>query len=156
MYKWRGASLGLPKHAAAGVFSDTGECAASDKSFQTRLVFEGGTHFLKKLHAHRSVLQPGGGYAPHADPYDVLIALFEGTVQTMGRTVTAPAFLYHPAGSLHGIRALSESPARYLVVEMHGAEPRDDRGRRRIQAEWSMVGASTARISADWTVRRFP
>lgn len=156
MYKWQGAPLGLAAHAPAGVFIDGGEPARSDQAFQTRLVFEGGTHFLKKLHAHRSVLLPGGGYEPHADPYDVMIALLSGTVSTMGTRVTAPAFFYHPAGSLHGIRALGDIPARYLVVEMHGAEARDARGRKQAGAEWSMSGASTARLSPDWTARRIP
>ena len=102
------------------------------------------------------MLLPGGGYEPHADPYDVTIALLSGTVSTMGIRVTAPAFFYHPAGSLHGIRALGDSPAKYLVIEMHGDAAQDARGRKRAGAEWSIGGASTARLSPDWTARRIP
>ncbi len=154
MFKWRGTSLGLTPHAAAGVFLDGNESVSTGKPFQTKLVFEGATHFLNKLHVHRSVLLPGGGYEPHADPYDVLIVLFQGTVRTMGRTMTAPAFFYHPAGSLHGIRALGERPARYLAVEMHGAEERDARGRERARADWSMADEFTLLPGPNWTAWR--
>lgn len=154
MFKWRGTSLGLTPHAAAGVFLDGNESASADKPFQTKLVFEGATHFLNKLHAHRSVLLPGGGYEPHADPYDVLIVLFQGTVRTMGRTMTAPAFFYHPVGSLHGIRALADSPARYLVVEMHGAKEMDARGRERARPDWSMADEFTLLPGPNWTAWR--
>ena len=154
MFKWRGKPLGLTPHAAAGVFREDSEPAQAGRPFETKPVFEGPTHFLKKLHAHRSVLLPGGGYEPHADPYDVLITLFQGTVRTMGRTMTAPACFYHPAGSLHGIRALGERPARYLVVEMHGPEERDARGRKRSSADWSMTDEFTLLPGPNWRAWR--
>ena len=154
MFKWRGTPLGLALHAASGVFRHGNQTASVGKPFQTKLVFEGATHFLNKLHVHRSVLLPGGGYEPHADPYDVLIVLFQGAVRTMGRTMTAPAFFYHPAGSLHGIRTLGETPARYLVVEMHGAEERDARGRERARADWSMADEFTLLPGPNWKAWR--
>lgn len=154
MCKWNGAPLGLAPHAAAGVFHDGNDPGQTGKSFQTRFVFEGATHFLKKLHAHRSVLLPGGGYEPHADPYDVVIVLLQGTVRTMGRTMTGPAFFYHPAGTLHGIRALGDSPARYLVIEMHGARERDARGRERAKADWTMTDEATFLPGQNWKAWR--
>ncbi|MGE0237289.1 MAG: cupin domain-containing protein [Parvibaculaceae bacterium] len=154
MYKWRGAPLGLTEHAPAGVFIDGDRPARPDKAYQTELVFQGGTHFLEKLHAHRSVLLPGGGYEPHADPYDVMIALLSGTVETLGTVVTAPAFLYHPAGSLHGIRGIGHSPARYLVIEMHGAAARDARGRARSRPNLSMADEFVIMPDRRWSVWR--
>lgn len=154
MCKWRGTSLGLAAHAVSGVYPDGSPPAQADKPFQTQPVFEGATHFLRKLHAHRSVLLPGGGYEPHADPYDVMIVLREGTVRTMGQTMTAPAFFYHPAGTLHGIRAVGDSPARYLVVEMHGAEERDAKGRERPRADWSMADKFAVLPGQNWKAWR--
>jgi hypothetical protein len=60
----------------------------------------------------------------------------------MGQTMTAPAFCYHPAGSLHGIRAIGDRPARYLVIEMHGE---------RARADWSMADEFTATPGRSWT-----
>jgi mannose-6-phosphate isomerase-like protein (cupin superfamily) len=146
MLKWRGTPLGLTQHVPPGVFLDEGNRVSDGgKPFQIKLVFEGATHFLTKLHAHRSVLLPGGGYEPHADPYDVMIVLIEGSVRTMDRTMTAPAFFYHPAGSLHGIRNVGHGPAGYLVVEMHG--------KRRSEA-WSMGDEFTAQPGGSWTAWR--
>jgi mannose-6-phosphate isomerase-like protein (cupin superfamily) len=155
MFKWRGTSLGLTPHAPPGVFFGEGDDSfGANKPLRTKLVFEGATHFLKKLHVHRSVLTSGGGYEPHADPYDVMIVLIQGTVRTMGQTMSAPAFFYHPAGSLHGIRALGDDPAKYLVVEMHGAAARDAQGRERRAADWSMADEFTATPGRGWKAWR--
>jgi hypothetical protein len=64
--------------------------------------------------------------------------------------MAAPAFFYHPAGSLHGIRALGETPARYLVVEMDGVEERDARGHARARANWSMAEEFTLLPGPNW------
>jgi mannose-6-phosphate isomerase-like protein (cupin superfamily) len=154
MLRWRGAALGLAPHLASGVFARQGNVSRqTGKPFQTSLVFEGKTHFLNKLHVHRSLLMPGGGYEPHADPYDVMIVLLDGMVQTLGETVTAPAFFYHPAGSPHGIRALGERPAEYLVVELHGSADKDRRGRR-TSANWSTADQFTATPGKRWKAWR--
>jgi quercetin dioxygenase-like cupin family protein len=155
MFRWRGAPLGLTPHLASGVFTrERNVSRQTGKHFQTRLTFEGKTHFLNNLHVHRSLLMPGGGYEPHADPYDVMIVLLDGMVQTLGETMTAPAFFYHPAGSLHGIRALGEQPAEYLVVELHGSADVDRRGRRRANPNWSTADHFTAAPGKRWKAWR--
>jgi mannose-6-phosphate isomerase-like protein (cupin superfamily) len=91
------------------------------KQFDTALVLEGRTGLLDLLHVHLSEAKPGGGYAEHQDKHDVALLLFEGTVKTMGRDVKAPAVVLYPAMSLHGLSGAGTTPARYMVVEFHGA-----------------------------------
>jgi quercetin dioxygenase-like cupin family protein len=83
-------------------------------------VFETPSRWLDRVHCHTSVIRPDVGYAAHRDRYDVAIILLAGTIETLGRTVEAPAVLYHPAGELHGLRAVGADPARYLVFELDG------------------------------------
>jgi len=81
------------------------------------------TLWLDILHSHFAVRTPGFGYDAHADDHDVAIILLDGNVTTLGRTVKAPAMIYHPAGKLHGLVNTGEVPARYLVFEFHRAPP---------------------------------
>jgi uncharacterized cupin superfamily protein len=155
MLKWRGSALGHMSHVPPGVFLRKGSVPSrTSVPFQTRLIFEGKTHFLDRLHVHRSLVMPGGGYEPHADPHDVMIVLLEGTIQTMGQTMTAPAFFYHPADSLHGLRASGDRPAEYLVVEFHGSAERNARGRASAAADWSMTDRFTATPGEKWRAWR--
>lgn len=123
MFKWRGTPLGLENHVKTAVFRDTDQKAGTDKQgFRSELLFEGPTHFLKKLHVHRSYVLPNNGYEPHEDAHDVLITLIEGKLETMGEIIEAPALLYHPAGTPHGLQSVGVHPARYIVTEMHGLD----------------------------------
>lgn len=88
--------------------------------FQSRCVFEGRTQHLRKLHCHVTTLQPGCGYRPHADPYDVAIIVLEGTVGTLGREVGPHGVVFYAAGRPHGMRNVGTVPAKYLVFEFHG------------------------------------
>lgn len=90
------------------------------KQFNTLPVLEGQTGLLDLLHIHLSEAKFGGGYREHQDKHDVALLLFQGTVKTMGREVTAPAVVLYPANALHGLSGASDTPARYLVVEFHG------------------------------------
>jgi len=90
------------------------------EGMRRRLVFEGRTAYLKKLHCHVSTLAPQAGYAPHADPYDVIIVVLEGRIETLGRTASAHAVIFYAAGEPHGIRNPSATaPAHYAVFELH-------------------------------------
>ena len=51
---------------------------------QSRLIFEGRSRFLAKLRAHATVLDPGGGYAPHRDAYDVAVVLLARVITKLG------------------------------------------------------------------------
>ena len=75
---------------------------------------------LSKLHCHVTELQPGAGYAPHADEHDVMIVVLSGIVETLGQTVTRNGAIYYSAGELHGMRNVGEELARYFVLEFHG------------------------------------
>jgi mannose-6-phosphate isomerase-like protein (cupin superfamily) len=121
MFKWRSSPLGLENQVGSGIYRDPSPISdPRDTKFRSKLIFEGPTHFLTKLHVHRSYVLTGGGYEPHVDDYDVLITLLDGKLTTMGKTIEAPALLCHPAGISHGLHSVGESPARYIVVEMHG------------------------------------
>jgi hypothetical protein len=91
-------------------------------SYRTKLLFEGPTQCLRRLHCHISLLEPGAGYDPHADAYDVAIVVLDGKVETLGQRVGPHATIFHPAGQLHGIRNPGTVPARYVVFEFHGAQ----------------------------------
>jgi mannose-6-phosphate isomerase-like protein (cupin superfamily) len=71
-----------------------------------------------RISAHYSRLLPGAGYEPHKDLHDVLIILFEGTVETIGKNVTAPAVAFFASGFPHGLKNSENIPANYIVFEM--------------------------------------
>ncbi len=97
---------------------DNGAVDAS-APIQMRRLFEGPTSFLGRLHAHVTTLQPGAGYAPHVDAYDVAILTLSGTVETLGERVEANSVIYYAAGEAHGMRNVGRGVARYLVFEFH-------------------------------------
>jgi quercetin dioxygenase-like cupin family protein len=100
------------------------DCRQKEKqqaAFQYPLVFEGSTAYLKKLHCHVTTLSPQAGYAPHKDPYDVVIIVLEGEVETLGRRVGPHNVIFYAAGDPHGMRNPShETTAYYIVFEFHG------------------------------------
>jgi len=83
-------------------------------------VFEGSTDFLPRFHCHVSALAPGGGYPPHADPYDVAIILLEGEIETLGLRAEPRAVITYPAGVEHGMHNPGEVTAKYVVFEFQG------------------------------------
>jgi mannose-6-phosphate isomerase-like protein (cupin superfamily) len=93
---------------------------ANAAGFRTRKLLDGPTGVLRKLHAHASLLEPGAGYAPHADAYDVAIVVLEGEVETLGQRVGPGGTIFHSAGQMHGICNPGNVRARYVVFEFHG------------------------------------
>ncbi|WP_176730414.1 cupin domain-containing protein [Devosia insulae] len=120
MLKWINAGKLPNRSAARRAFVKAGAAIGSAAPGIGAPLFEGRTRWLKRLQAHASTLAPGAGYAPHADRHDVAILLLSGSVETLGREVTAPALFYHPANTQHGIRATGTAPARYLAFELGG------------------------------------
>jgi quercetin dioxygenase-like cupin family protein len=120
MFKWRAASE-KPEQLLGPTFFHFDRAALPDSSegFAPHLLFEGATAHLSKLHAHITQLQPGAGYPPHADEYDVAIVVLSGRVETLGRTVESHSVIYYSAGELHGMKNAGEAIARYLVFEFH-------------------------------------
>lgn len=93
---------------------------SKDSGMGMRILLEGQTHYLRKLHSHRTLISPGRGYATHADAHDVGIVLIQGKVETLGQEVQAPAFVYYAAGEMHGLKNIGEQEADYVVFEFHG------------------------------------
>jgi uncharacterized cupin superfamily protein len=118
MFKWHSGIADSGEPLPTSVFHyDTG--LAPIKPMNQQLVFQQATHSLGKLHAHLTVLQPGAGYAAHADAYDVAILLLAGEVETVGERVTPFGIIYYSAGELHGMQNVGSVPAVYLVFEFH-------------------------------------
>ena len=93
---------------------------AEDQAWKSYKCFDGQTRYLRKIKSHCSIVAPGQGYEPHADAYDVAILLYEGSVETLGQTVSAPSLIYYAMGEPHGMRNTGNTIARYVVIEFHG------------------------------------
>lgn len=102
--------------------------SAAERTFSWTMLFEGPTRHLQKLHAHATVLQPGGGYDAHVDPYDVVIVTLEGEVRADGRRVGPNSVIICPGGQPHGMQNVGRRRARYLAFELHGADGRESAG----------------------------
>jgi mannose-6-phosphate isomerase-like protein (cupin superfamily) len=120
MFKWRGAPLATeaPQEPQFYHFGGFGG-QQHGKPFRPVPVFEHPTNYLTKLHCHVTDLQPGAGYPPHKDDYDVAILVLDGEVETLGRTIGPHGVVFYPANEPHGIRNPRARPARYLVFEFH-------------------------------------
>ena len=164
MFKWHAAAHDEAAPLGTRIFEYSTGVADAAAPFHTRLLFEEPTGCLGKLHAHSTVLQPGGGYDPHIDAYDVAIVVLSGTVETLGQTVGAGSVVYYAAGELHGMRNVGAEPARYLVFEFHApgsAEPEIPPpthrviaggllalGKRVVRPLWRRLRAARARLAA--------
>ena len=89
------------------------------KSFSQYHIFEGSTNCLQKLHCHISVLQPGAGYEPHSDTYDVSILVLEVELETLGQRAKPYDVIFYAAGESHGMHNPGTAAARYIVFEFH-------------------------------------
>jgi len=122
MFKWNGKKTGNQKILDYGQydFKELFKAAGLENGFAPKLVFEGPTMYLKKLHCHVTTLTPGSGYPPHADHYDVAIVMLEGCVETLGQRVNPYGVIFYKAGEPHGMRNPTDQLARYVVFEFHG------------------------------------
>lgn len=123
MFRWNRAEAETPSgRLKAVVVRDPPPAEPKEgRGFAVRTIFEGRTQWLRKFHCHSSRLEPGAGYAPHADAYDVAILVQSGRVRTLGREAGPGELIYYPAGEVHGMRNAGDEPAHYLVFEFHGA-----------------------------------
>jgi len=88
--------------------------------FQTVGIMNRPSRHLRKIQIHASRLQPGGGYEPHADAYDVALVVLSGQVESLGQTGNPHDVCFYAAGEMHGIRNTGSDVAEYLVIEFHG------------------------------------
>jgi hypothetical protein len=122
MYKWYAARKENETYLKFGhynVFESLPETEGKNGFFM-RLLFEGPTIFLKKLHCHISTLSSKKGYEPHVDDYDVSIVILEGEVETLGKRVGPNSIIYYAAGEPHGMYNPGEVTAKYIVFEFQG------------------------------------
>jgi ectoine hydroxylase-related dioxygenase (phytanoyl-CoA dioxygenase family)/quercetin dioxygenase-like cupin family protein len=124
MLKWHtdASETDSPLHFGHFNIFDHTEDSGGEDRLSSRLVFEGPTAYLRKLHCHTSTLTPGSGYEPHIDAYDVAIVVLEGQVETLGERVGPHGVIFYPAGEPHGMRNPGETFARYVVFEFHGSQ----------------------------------
>ncbi len=85
-----------------------------------RVLFEGSTPNLRKLHCHLSTLSAGSGYDAHVDAHDVAIIVLEGEVESLGQRVTPHGVLFYPGGEPHDMHNPGTTDAKYVVFEFHG------------------------------------
>ena len=131
MVKWLGPRR-RPKDPLQAQIVDLDELAPPTRDgVRHAVLFEGPTGRARRVRCHLTTLTPDAGYAPHVDSHDVTIVLLEGTVETLGQTITAPAVAFTAGGWAHGIRNVGDTSARYLVVEVHGPGPSAPLRRRR-------------------------
>jgi quercetin dioxygenase-like cupin family protein len=122
VFKWKGKP-GTDKADAlkSSTFHiGTRNAQVRQNAFNQSQIVNGPTQYLSKLRAHVSVLQPGAGYPPHSDPYDVGIVVLRGTVETLNRQVGAGSVIFYVANELHGMKNPGRTEASYLVFEFHG------------------------------------
>jgi quercetin dioxygenase-like cupin family protein len=126
MFKWQGSRKDARTNEldtisfSAEETNSTGTQQASPTGFCR--VFEGRTRYLRKLHCHSTTLQPGDGYPPHQDAYDVAIVVLRGTLETLDTTVGPYGVIFYAAGEPHGMKNVGNEPAFYLVFEFHRDE----------------------------------
>jgi ectoine hydroxylase-related dioxygenase (phytanoyl-CoA dioxygenase family)/uncharacterized cupin superfamily protein len=92
------------------------------KGFSPVGLLSGQTKHLRRLGAHVTTLQPGAGYEPHVDSYDVGIVLLEGTIETVGERLEPHGVVYYAGGEPHGMHNPGDTPAVYLVFEFQGEQ----------------------------------
>jgi quercetin dioxygenase-like cupin family protein len=144
MFKWRArrragaAPLGFQCIDLAAVHLTGGR-----DGFVSRVLFQGRTAYLGKLHAHFSCLAPGAGYASHVDTHDGAIVVLEGEVETLEQRVRPHGIIHYASGEPHGMQNPSAHPARYLVFEFHRRLPLlrkladAQRWKRRLHSVWA-------------------
>jgi quercetin dioxygenase-like cupin family protein len=76
-------------------------------------------HTNGSLQAHLSVLEPGAGYPPHQDAYDIVAVLLAGKLETFNLPISAPAVFFFSANTPHGFSNPGSKPANYLVFEFN-------------------------------------
>jgi mannose-6-phosphate isomerase-like protein (cupin superfamily) len=131
MLKWtswnpkRGGTLG---HRLVRFGRSGGEEVAMEQ------LLAGRTGWLGDLRVHATTMLPGGGYAEHADGYDVVVIVLAGEVETLGRRIGPNSAVFYARGERHGMRNPGGEPAFYLVVELHSRGPRLEAQLRRLKA----------------------
>ncbi len=124
IFKWttdRGGTETLGPRVLASPVTPDGPIESSGRS--TIGLLEGETTHLRQLGSHVTTLEPGAGYEPHVDSYDVAIVTLDGTVETLGERVERNSVIFYAAGEPHGMRNVGNGAATYVVFEFRGSHP---------------------------------
>ena len=123
MFKWLSKQVNSDRRIETSIVQFPDERQPSfctgKNGFATTNLLEGSTQYLRKLHCHRTTLQPGCSYAPHVDAYDVAIVVLRSSVETLSQRVGANGVIFYAAGDAHGMKNVGTLPAIYLVFEFH-------------------------------------
>ncbi len=121
MFKWKTGLKNKDSELTFGCFDffNNSEDLKVNHGFFSKIVLEGSTFYLRKLHCHTSILMPGSGYKSHSDIYDVAIIVLEGEVETLDKRARPYDVIFYAAGEPHGMYNPGKSIARYIVLEFH-------------------------------------
>jgi quercetin dioxygenase-like cupin family protein len=64
-------------------------------------------------------LSPQTAYPSHSHDHDLMLVLLGGRMHGLGHTTSAPAVVYYPAGTMHGLEPLSPDPTEMIAFEFH-------------------------------------
>ncbi|MBW4621248.1 MAG: cupin domain-containing protein [Cyanosarcina radialis HA8281-LM2] len=68
---------------------------------------------------------PESGYPAHKHEHDLIVVLLNGELHGMGHTNSAPALIYYPAGTIHGMSPHNRDEVNMLEFQFHGSPTRD-------------------------------
>ena len=143
VFCWQSCPLEVEAPLQSHVFHwDHPNVPEGSAPFWARVVLEAPTAYLTKLHAHQTVLQPGGGYAAHVDEHDVAIIVISGTIRTAEQDIGPRGIVFFPAGEPHGMHNPGLETAHYLVFEFHAP------GR----SEGTRIGRSADHSADHWRI----
>jgi len=122
MFKWSSKRVVNPEALHFGDFDITPveKRKPARNGFHSKLLFEGPTRHLRKLHCHATTLEPGGGYDEHVDAHDVAIVMLAGEGESLGQRFRPHDVVYYAAGEAHGMYNPGTVDAHYVVFEFHG------------------------------------
>ncbi len=84
---------------------------------QNQLLFEGPTRYTTNFIGRFLHVKPGSMHGWHCHPYDLMILLLSGRLQSMYQQVASPAVLFFPAGTPHWDRNTGPDPVSMLTLE---------------------------------------
>ena len=106
-------------HAAFTVMqSQPTQFSENTQGFSVQIIEELQNKTNNHIRAHYSQLSTDAGYEYHKDHYDILMVLFEGSIEIVNRQVSAPSIIFFASGFPHNIKNPGNVPAKYIVFEM--------------------------------------
>jgi uncharacterized RmlC-like cupin family protein len=91
----------------------------SEKSFGSTEIYSGPSRFLPHLNVRYHNLSSGTGIPLHRHDHEVFIAIVDGSVEILGKTINAPGFAFMGARVPHNTINNGSVPARFYGIEFH-------------------------------------